>query len=51
MVSTPYQSNRVTITRRWLAGHVQGTERSECIKEREEKRNRLENLDVDGKYR
>lgn len=45
----PDQSNRVTKTRRWLAGHLQGIERSECIKEKAKKRNRLENLDVDGK--
>jgi len=38
-------------TRRWLAGHVQGIEISECIKEKVKKRNRLENLDVEGKIR
>jgi len=48
MASAPYQSNRVTKTRRWLAGHVPGIE-SECIKEKVKKRNRLENLDGDGK--
>jgi len=50
MVSTAYHSKRATKTRRWLEGQVQGIE-SECIKEKAKKRNRLENLDVDGKIK
>jgi hypothetical protein len=52
MVRTVYRNNQQGNQQEEMgggAGHVQGKEDSECIKEKVKKRNRLENLDVDGK--